>query len=304
MSTVLVTGAAGFIGASVIESLKHKGFTIHAVWYNRPPNIDSSLVKWHKANLLNLNDIQHLLARVRPTYLIHLAWCTSQDKYWTDPSNLQWLTSGIELARCFVNNGGRRCIFAGTSAEYDWTTGQVLKEGVSILNPQKLYGGSKLGLYWILKRYFEQEDVGFAWTRFFNPFGERENVKRLIPKTCLRLLNGENLFFDAARSLRDFLHIKDIGSAIVSVLQSKINGPVNIASGIAVSVRDVITTIAEIYQTEEQVHFSEDVPDLGAPDAVVADIELLTLDCNWSPDASFRERLEQTCAWWKTQNKQ
>jgi nucleoside-diphosphate-sugar epimerase len=303
MSKVLITGASGFIGTNVLNVLKLKGYDIHAVFLNKSPLVSDKNVTWHKSNLLDGDDIQRLFSQVQPTYLIHLAWCTTQGSYWTDMANLDWLVNGINLARNFIANGGKRCIFGGTSAEYDWSFNQPLNEQSTPLQPIKLYGGSKLSLYWTLTKLFEQEHTGFVWTRFFNPFGEHEDQKRLIPKTCYRLLKGERISFDAARSLRDFLHVVDVGEAVVSVLESDVNGPVNIGSGCAISVREVIATIADIYHAQDQIDFAPDNELDRPPDSVVADTSILNLKCNWSPSISFAERISQTCAWWKQQYK-
>lgn len=116
-------------------------------------------------------------------------------------------------------------------------------------------------------------------------------------------MKGENLSFDTASSLRDFLHVADVGSAIVSLLESSVCGPVNIGSGSAISVREVIQIIGEIYNTGDQIEFAEHQFQGRSPDAVVADTTILNLDCHWYASVSFMQRMLQTCAWWKAQYK-
>ena len=302
MMTLLVTGASGFIGNAVLRALGQSPFKVHAVCSHRKPEIDDSIT-WHQTNLLDPEKVSQLFSDIKPEYLIQLAWCTGQGSYWSDPANLDWISANLVIAKNFAKNGGSRCLFAGTSAEYDWKGNEPLNELTTPLNPLLLYGGSKLASYWALTRYFEQVNISFTWTRFFNPFGEGEDYRRLIPKTCMRLLNGEDLSFDAALSLRDFLHVSDVGEAVVSLIKSNITGPVNIGSGEALSVQQVITTIAENYNRSNQVKFARPETAAGIPDSVVANTHRLNIECGWQPEKAFRERINETCKWWKNQHK-
>jgi nucleoside-diphosphate-sugar epimerase len=302
MKKVLVAGGSGFIGTAVVRALTNSGMEIHATCNSKRP-IDNDQVTWHRLNLLNKEEVVSLFNEVRPEILIQLAWCTGQGKYWKDVANLEWITANIFIAQQFVANGGQRCVFAGTSAEYDWSGNEPLNEATTPLKPLLLYGGSKLALYWVLTRYFEQESVLFKWVRFFNPFGEGEDRLRLIPKTCLRLLANENLQFDAALSSRDFLHIDDVATAVCSVVLSDVSGAVNIGSGQPVTVRAVITAIADYYSQNSLITFADENMVDGLPDSVTADTARLNVECGFRTEKTFKQRIEQTCEWWRFQYK-
>jgi nucleoside-diphosphate-sugar epimerase len=298
MNKLLITGAGGFIGKATLQALVDTGhYEIHAVCRTKKPALDN--IVWHQADLLNAREVEHLFGAVRPAELIQLAWCSEHGVYWRDPANLDWVIANIHMARQFVRHGGKRCLFAGTSAEYDWTGSGALREYATPLLPTSLYGSSKLGLYWSLTGFFEQEKISWSWARLFNPFGPGEDARRLIPKTCLRLLRGERIDFDAGISLRDFLHVTDTGKALVAVLQSGITGPVNIGSGQAVTIREVIQKVADYCNRPDSVSF--EVPSANNKnDIVVADTERLRVQCGWTPSTDFYTSLQQTCRWWET----
>ena len=299
MPPFLITGASGFIGRAVIESLQQRGgHEIHAVTWGPAKVPLAQGVEWHECNLLDPQSVEGLFATLKPEALIHLAWCADHATYWKDPANFDWLHASLNVARSFARNGGQRAVFAGTSAEYDWSGGSPLKEFETPLKPQMLYGSCKLACYWALKGFFEQEGISWAWARFFNPFGPYEDRRRLIPKVCLKLIAGERLEFDAAMSQRDFLHVDDVGSALAALALSEVQGPVNVGSGIATRVRDVVSAIARHLHREANVSFAE-APSTLAADAVVADGGRLRDEVGWTPVERLETRIGETCEWFR-----
>jgi nucleoside-diphosphate-sugar epimerase len=304
MNRILIIGATGFVGKATLRALlESNAGEIHAVYNKTQPETDEA-VSWHKVNVLNHQETETLIRKISPTHIVQLAWCAEHGTYWKDHANLDWQQANVHIARCFKKYGGKRCLFLGTSAEYEWAGNDPLNEFKSPLKPQGLYGGAKLGLYWTLARFFEQEGISWIWARLFNPFGPGEDMRRLIPKICLRLLNGETISFDAGLSQRDFLYVNDVGNALVKALLSETTGAVNIGSGQALRIRDVISQIAANYGCPERVSFDSTDNAANLPDAVVADVSRLVEECGWQPEKNFTERLIETCEWWKIKQKQ
>jgi len=298
MPRLLITGASGFIGRSLIEALVVRGGDeLHGVTWGTPKVPLSDRVSWHECSLLDPGSVDFLFEKLKPEVLIQLAWCADHATYWKDPANFDWLYANLNIARAFIRQGGRRAVFAGTSAEYDWSGQLPLNEFKTPLKPQMLYGSCKLAAYWSIKGFFEQEGVSWAWARFFNPFGPYEDRRRLIPKVCLRLLAGEKQDFDAALSQRDFLHVDDVGSALAALALSEVQGPVNVGNGAPTRVREVVSTLARLMRKDDLVSFSATG---GGADAVVADVTRLREEVSWLPSRTMEERLQHTCDWWSS----
>ncbi len=112
---VLVTGATGLIGSQLAQPLRQKGFDVHALTVNDVnPN---NGFKWIHANLFDTASISDIVKAIKPQYLLNLAWATTGD-YLSSDLNYSFLTAGINLARAFAQNGGKRAVYAGTCFEY------------------------------------------------------------------------------------------------------------------------------------------------------------------------------------------
>lgn len=298
MKSVLVTGASGFIGKAVAHALSMHGFDVH-VCSSKP--WQSSAFNTHVTDLLQPDAVYELFASVKPQYLVQLAWCTGHGSYWKDTANLDWLAANTHIARAFANNGGEYALFSGTSAEYNWTGKEPLDER-SALSPASLYGAAKLASFISLESYFGQVGVGFGWARLFNPFGEHEDPRRLIPKICRRLIHGEEIYFDAGLEQRDFLHIDDLAEAFYCLLAARVQGAVNVGSGYAMSIRNVVEEVAVAAGRKELIHFSEEGKEKG-DSVIVANINKLKIETGWKPARTFDKRILQTYAWWEKQEK-
>ncbi|MEW5725702.1 MAG: NAD-dependent epimerase/dehydratase family protein, partial [Thermodesulfobacteriota bacterium] len=113
MKKVLVTGAGGFIGRPAAKSLLERGFDVHGVDLTAPPHWNDEVV-WHQADLLDSHRLRAVLESVRPSHLLHLAWCTTPGEYWTSEANLTWVGASLSLIQAFIEFGGQRVVVAGT----------------------------------------------------------------------------------------------------------------------------------------------------------------------------------------------
>ncbi|MBT3368500.1 MAG: NAD-dependent epimerase/dehydratase family protein, partial [Nitrospina sp.] len=255
MQRVLVTGATGFIGKHTLPLLLSKGFEVHAV-SSKPIQSDNGNYIWHQADLLKSDQITNLVAQVSPSHLLHFAWYAEPKKYWASPSNLQWLQSGLSLVEAFKNNGGKRALFAGTCAEYEWKFSKYL-ENKTPLNPSTLYGVCKHSLQTILNAYSRETQLSSTWGRIFFLFGPGEHPDRLVSFVIRSLLKNEITPCSKGDQLRDFLYVEDVASAFVSILESDVEGPVNIGSGKAVAVKDLIKKICDHVGNHDLVKFGD-----------------------------------------------
>jgi len=300
MKKVLLTGASGFIGQHTIPFLIKKGYEVHAVDIVKKPShiIKSKKLLWHECDLLNHKQQKVLFAEIKPTQLLHFAWYAVPGKYWTSYENLKWVQASLELAINFHQSGGERAIFAGTCAEYDWNYGYCSEE-ITPLKPATLYGACKNSLHEMLKHFSNQTKRSYAWGRIFFLYGPNEHPNRLISSIVCSLLKGKPARCSHGNQIRDFLYVEDVASAFVSLLESKVESAVNIASGVPVSIKEVVSKIAEKLGRSDLIRLGAIPVNSSEPPLLVADAGRLINEVGWKPKYDLDSGLEQTIQWWK-----
>lgn len=299
MKSVLLTGATGFVGNCAIAPLLEKGYTVHAVTSKPEPPTSNKKLIWHSANLLDANETEHLLKSVKPTHLLHFAWYVEHGKFWNAAENIDWLKASLHLVQKFVEGGGKRVVVAGTLSEYETSEAEFLDERNIRLNPQSLYAATKVALYYTLEKYAEAAKFSFAWGRVFFMFGRREPPNRLVPAVIRALLNNEAAKTSHGNQIRDFMSTEETAQAYVALLDSDVLGAVNIGSGEARTIKDLVLAIANSIGNPERVEFGAFQSPKDEPQRVVADVTRLRDEVKWKPSRDFSQQIEATINWWK-----
>ena len=299
---VLVTGAAGFIGSHIVRTILKEDNSV-TVAVRRRASVEQfknrvSLLTVVECDLREGSQVRRLVADSQPELAIHLAWYTEPGKYWRGPENLDCVGMTLDLARALTEGGCRRLVAAGTCAEYDWSHG-LLSEESTPLRPRSLYGVAKNATRELLEAFCREGSMEFAWARFFYLYGPGEPRMRLVPSITLPLLQNRPAPTTSGAVIRDFLHVDDAASALWAVAQSKLMGPVNIASGHGVKVRTIVETISSILGREERIQWGT-IPDAPSdPPVVVAEVRRLRDETSWAPIWQLEKGLANTISWWK-----
>ncbi len=296
MKKVLITGASGFIGRQCLTPLLERGFEVHALALEPVVEYEKDVI-WHCQNFLDEEKTQRLIKTVQPSHCLHLAWYTEPGKYWSSPENLWWTASSISLLYSFHQQGGERFVGAGTCAEYDWRYGHC-SEAVTPLEPATLYGTCKNTLQKTLASFSANTSLSSAWGRIFFLYGPYEHLARLVPSVINSLLHNEPALCSHGNQIRDFMHVSDVANAFVCLLESEATGPVNIASGKPVSIKDVIYKIAEYLNGFDKIRLGA-LPVKNEPAVLTADVTRLQYEIGCNPRLDLESGLEQTIDWWK-----
>jgi nucleoside-diphosphate-sugar epimerase len=285
MKRVLVTGASGFIGKHTIPHLEAAGYEVHPT---------SS----RDADLLNERDRHDLLARVRPTHLLHLAWQVPPGKYWTSLENVRWLQASLDLMTVFAANGGERMVTAGTCAEYSWEGAGICREDTTPLEPASLYGASKDALRRMQESLARQLKFSAAWGRIFFPYGPGEPSERLVPTVIGSILQGQPAQCSHGRQIRDFIYADDVARAFTTLLDSSYTGAINIGTGEPVTIAEVAQAAAQAAGAPELLKLGAVPARSGEPDVLLADVTQLR-SIGFRPRWKLSDAMAATAIWWR-----
>jgi nucleoside-diphosphate-sugar epimerase len=298
---VLVTGGSGFVGTHSLSLLVDRGYEVHAS-YSRRRGPQLTEIAWHQADLLDGDQTAALVEAVAPTHLLHFAWYAEPGAYWHSEQNLRWVEASLRLLRAFASNGGKRAVLAGSCAEYDWSDAGwdgVCSEDVTPLRPATLYGTCKLCLSAIASSWAAGNGVSVASGRIFFAYGPAEDPRRLVSSVARALVKGEPAPCSEGSQRRDFLHTSDVAAAFVALLDSEATGAVNIGSGTATPIREVVSLIAAAAGRPELVRFGELASRPDEPPVLEADVHRLRNEVGWSPSLSLEQGIRQVVEWWK-----
>jgi len=299
MKRVLVTGATGFIGRQCLPMLLEHGYEVHGTFF-RKEGPHAADVHWHHADLLDGNQLSEVMRRVAPTHLLHLAWNAIPGVYVSSLDNVDWLRSSLHLVQLFRELGGERVVGAGTCFEYDWSYGYC-REPLTPLNPSTLYGTCKHALQLALASFGEGAGLSSAWGRIFFLYGPHEYESRLVASVIRAVLRSETAPCSSGNQIRDFLHVQDVAGAFVALLDSRVTGPVNIASGRPVTVGEVVETIGNQLERQDLIARGA-LPDRpNEPSILLADVSRLTSEVGYSPRHDLHTGLRDTISWWRRQ---
>ena len=299
---IFLTGATGFIGSHLLRRLVAQGHQVHCLV--RP---GSSLERIRdlrdafitvEGDLSDSGRLRSILKALKPEAAIHLAWYAVPGRYWEAPENLDCVKFSLGLAERLVETGCRRLVVAGSCAEYDWRYG-YLSEDRTPCGPQTLYGASKHGLRLMLEKYGLNTGLEVAWPRFFFLYGPSESPQRLASSVIRSLLDGKPALCSNGQQMRDFLYIEDAAAAVCAILESSLKGPINVASGVPVSVRNFVDRIASQIGSPGQVRYGAIPTDPAEPSLLVGDNQRLTTQTPWVPKVTLEEGIRRTIEWWK-----
>ncbi|MDZ4131743.1 MAG: NAD(P)-dependent oxidoreductase [Dethiobacteria bacterium] len=299
MKKVMLTGARGFIGAHCLCALVDKGFEVHAVSSKGSYNGYTQQITWHHADLHNSEHILRLMAEVRPEYLLHLAWDVTHGVYWSSLENLRWVRAGLSLLQAFIDAGGRRSLMVGSCAEYDWNYGYCT-EGLTPLKPTTLYGTCKDALHKVTAAASREAGISSAWGRFFYLYGPGEHEGRLVPAVIKALLKGEEAHCTQGDQIRDYLYVKDAAGALTALLESEVEGPVNIAAGRPIVLRELIEATASQVGRPDLVRLGALTAGKDDPPLLLANTRRLNEEVGWLPQYRLQQGLQETVSWWRS----
>ena len=311
---VLVTGADGFIGSHVVETLVKNGHEVRAfVLYNSfnswgwldesdksirdsidvfagdirdPHGVDKAVEKQEV--------ILNLAALIAIPYSYH-----SPDTYLD--TNIKGTLNILQAAR---RHGVKRVVQTSTSEVYG-TAQYIPIDEVHPLHPQSPYAATKVGADQLALSFHASFDVPVGILRPFNTYGPRQSARAVIPTIISQLANKSKVKLGSLSPTRDFSFVQDTANGFLAAAQSDaiVGQTINLGSGFEISIKETAETIARLMNAKlELVDDEQRVrPENSEVERLHASIERAKTLLGWQPElkglAGFETGLKKTIEW-------
>lgn len=268
---VLLTGATGFVGTQVLRALVAQGARVRLVLRDTAPTESfqtpaiESIVTTSDLFAQSADWWAEVCAGVDT--VVHVAWYAEPGVYLQSPKNLECLVGTLALAQGAARAQVRRLCGLGTCFEYELSGGVLALD--TPLRPTTPYAGAKAAAFQALSTWLPAQQVEFVWCRLFYLFGEGEDARRLVPYLRKALAAGEPALLTSGQQIRDFLDVREAGHRVAQAALGGVHGPVNIASGMPITVRQLAEQIADEYGRRDLLRFGAREDNLVDPPCVV-----------------------------------
>jgi UDP-glucose 4-epimerase len=306
--TALVTGAAGFVGSTLAETLIARGERVIGVdcfldYYPRAAkerNLasfrDHERFEFLEAAIQDL-PLDDLLKRV--DHVFHLAAQAGVRASWGEEFSIYTdnnILATQRLLEAAVVARPKSFVFASSSSVYGDRAVLPMTEDVP-LHPLSPYGVSKLAAERLCALYHENHGTPTVSLRYFTVYGPRQRPDMAFHRilACARSGTAFSLFGDGKQT-RDFTFIDDAVAATMAAAESgRPGGVYNIGGGSRVSMLDVIETVKEVTGLPLEVEVRE--KQKGDMRDTYADTTRAAEDLGYAPSTSLREGLGREWEW-------
>ena len=283
MKNILVTGGCGFIGSNfinytVVKYPQYNFVNIDAMYYCAShDNIEESVrnsntYKFVEGKIQDLSLIKYILKTENITHIIHFAAQSHVDNSFEN--SLQYTEDNVKgthvLLECVrqVNNDIVFLHFSTDEVYGESKLNEDPKNEMSLLCPTNPYAASKAAAEMYVNSYMHSYGLKCIITRGNNVYGPNQYPEKLIPKFIKLLRNGDKLTIHGdGSSLRSFIHVLDVCSAVDTILHNGLIGQIyNIGSDpeYEKSVLDVAKILVKKIKNdddyEKYLEFVEDRP--------------------------------------------
>ena len=308
--SVLVTGAGGFIGSHLVESLARAGAHVRAfVRYNsrndygRLELVDPDLleaVEIFTGDLTNPEAVAGAIAGREVVFhlgaLIPIPYSYRHPREFV-AANVEGTLNVLEAAR---RSGVGRIVHTSTSEVYGTAQTVPIAE-THPLHPQSPYAASKVGADQLALSYARSFELPVVVARPFNTYGPRQSARAVIPTVAAQALTGDVVQLGATSPTRDFLFVADTVSGLLACASAAgVEGETfNIGTGVEVSIGDVAERIVAIAGRPVEIVTSAERlrPAASEVERLSADARLLRERTGWRPQVDLDDGLAQTVAW-------
>ncbi|HEY7818561.1 MAG TPA: NAD-dependent epimerase/dehydratase family protein, partial [Vicinamibacteria bacterium] len=280
---VLVTGAAGFVGAVLVRKLREEGHAVEAVV--RPGGdrwrLEGVDVPLHAADLSDGASVEALVDRIRPEWIFHLAAHGAYPSQKDVPTMVRTNVIGtLNLVESCLRAGFEAFVNTGSSSEYGFTDHAPSEDEEP--RPNSDYAATKLTTTLYGSAVAERHQVRLSTLRLYSVYGPFEEPTRLLPVLAVQGMEGKLPALVSPDVSRDFVHVDDVVEAYLAAAKGPA-GVYNVGTGKQITIRDAVEMARRVLSISAEPHWGT-MPDRSWDSRVwVADARKIQRELGWRP---------------------
>jgi dTDP-glucose 4,6-dehydratase len=304
---VVITGAAGFIGSHLAETLLDRDYTVIGI---------DNLLTGDTANISHLHNRDFSFIKHDVTNYIYVDGPVDYVLHWASPASpidylelpiptLKVGALGTHKALGLAKAKGARFVIASTSEVYGDPLEHPQKEtywgNVNPVGPRGVYDEAKRFAEAMTMAYHRYHGVDTKIVRIFNTYGPRMRLNdgRAVPAFMSQVLRNQDVtVFGDGSQTRSFTYITDLVDGIIKLMLSSENDPVNIGNPVEMTIKEIAETIIKMTGSSSKIVYRPlptDDPKQRRPDITRARTLL-----GWEPKVQLEEGLIKTIEYFRT----
>ncbi len=311
MKKVLVTGADGFIGSHLTESLLEQGYNVKAFvyynsfntwgWLDTLPQEKQKEIEVFTGDIRDPNGVREAMTGVDEVFhlaaLIAIPFSYHSPDSYVD-TNIKGTLNVLQAARQLQTH---RVLVTSTSEVYG-TAQYVPIDEKHPYQGQSPYSATKIGADRLAESFYRSFDLPLSIVRPFNTYGPRQSARAVIPTIISQLLAGkEEIQLGALTPTRDFNYVKDTAAGFIAIAKSEktIGEEINIATQQEISIgalaEEIIRQInpaARILCDEQRLR-----PEKSEVNRLLGSNEKLKALTDWKQQYTFAQGIAETIGW-------
>lgn len=308
---ILITGADGFIGSHLVQTLLDKKYRVKALSQYNSFNYLGWLEDIPANSLLqvitgDIRDTHFCRTLTKDVDLVfHLAALIAIPYSYISPDSYidTNIKGTLNICQAAKENGNIRVIHTSTSEVYG-TAMYVPIDEKHPRQPQSPYSASKIGADAIAMSYYNAFELPVTIARPFNTYGPRQSARAIIPTIITQIASGiKEIKLGDLSPTRDFNFVKDTCEGFVAIAKSKltIGKEMNICSNTEISMLDTLNIIKDIMQSD--VHFISDIqrirPEKSEVLRLIGDNSFIRELTGFVSKYNIHDGLKITCDWFR-----
>lgn len=311
MKTVLVTGAAGFIGSNLVKALLEQGYRVVGVdnfddTYNPAfkeehiaPLLGNSNFVLYRTDIRSLDQMREIFAKEKPSLVAHLAGKADTRDAVKNPQiylsvNMDGTLNMLELAREF---GVEQMAIASSGSVYGNNPNIPWQEDENTNFPLSAYGVTKKAVEMLAYTYHHNFGMHITCLRYFNVYGENNRPSMVPYKWGRAFLLGEEIELsgEGVRQ-RDFTYVGDVVQGTILALTKPLGFEVlNISNSSPASLNQLIAVFEKV--TGKAVSIRKRESHNASVNEMFADNAKAKKLLGWEPKVSLEEGITRLVNW-------